>query len=152
ARGGLAAANAFMEQAALLTPERARREKHTLEAAQARRYTGEAEAAPALMAVAEAGPLDALQRARLQLLRAQAGFHTTRGCDAPGMLLDAAQALAPLDAALAREAYVQAIQACFHAGHFVRGRGLPEVIEAARSAPPPPTPPRPVDRLLDGLA
>ena len=151
ARGGLAAAAAFMEQAALLTPEPARRAARVLEAAYARHAAGAAEAALALMAVAEAEPLDALQHARLQLLRAQAGFHTTRGSDAPGMLLDAAEALAPLDAALSREAYVQAIQACFHAGHFVHGRGLPEVVEAARNAPPPPSPPRPVDRLLDGL-
>src|SRR5690606_5976304 len=151
ARGGLAAAAAFMEQAALLTPEPARRATRALEAAYARHDAAAAEAALALMAAAEAGPLDALQRARLQLLRAQAGSHTTRGGDAPGMLLDAAEALAPLDAGLAREAYGQAIQACFRAGHFVRRRGLPEVVEAARGAPPPPRPPRPVDCLLDGL-
>src|SRR5690606_38169869 len=107
ARGGLAAAAAFMEQAALMTPAPARRATRALDAAHAKHDAGAAEASLALMAIAEAGPLDALQHARLQLLRAQVGFQTTRGSDAPGMLLDAAEALGPRDAALAREAYVQ---------------------------------------------
>lgn len=151
-RGGLAAAAAFMEQAAMLTPEPTRRATRALEAAHAKHDAGAPESAMALLAVAEAGPLDALQRARLELLRAQIGFHTTRGSDAPGMLLDAAETLGPLNASLAREAYVQAIEASFHAGRLVRGRGLIEAAEAAQHAPPPPTPPRPVDLLLNGLA
>lgn len=151
-RGGLAAAAAFMEQAAMLTPEPRRRAIRALDAAHAKYDAGAPESAVALLAVAEAGPLNALQRARRDLLRAQIAFHTTRGGDAPGMLLDAAEALRPLNAALAREAYVQAMEASFHAGHFVRGRGLMEVARAAKDAPPPPTPPRPVDLLLNGLA
>jgi DNA-binding CsgD family transcriptional regulator len=67
------------------------------------------------------------------------------------MLLDAAETLRPLDAALAREAYVQALEASLHAGRLVRGRGLMEVAHAAQDAPAPPAPPRPVDLLLDGL-
>src|SRR5690606_28987810 len=105
----------------------------------------------ALLAVAEAGPLDALQRARLQLLRAQIAFHLARGSDAPGMLLDAAKALAPLEPTLSRRTYLQAIDAAFHASRLGRGRGLLEVAEAARAAPPAPGTPQPVDLLLDGL-
>ena len=150
-RGGLAAAAAFMEQAAMLTPEPPRRAIRALEAAHAKYDAGAPEAAMALMAVAEAGPLDALQRARLQLLRARIAFHTTRGSDAPGMLLDAARRLAPLDAALARVTYVHAVEASFHAGRLAPGRALLEAAEAARNAPPSPTPPRPIDLLLDGL-
>ena len=151
-RGGLAAAAAFMEQAAKLTPEPSRRVTRALEAAHARHAAGSPDAAMTLLAVAEAGPLDPLQLARLRLLRAQVAFHLTRGSEAPGMLLDAARTLAPLDAALARETYVQAMEASFHAGHLVHGRGLIEVARAAKAAPPPPTPPRPVDILLSGLA
>src|SRR5690606_2264062 len=105
-----------------------------------------------LLAVAEAGPLDALQRARLQVLRAQVSFLLTRGSETPKMLVDAARTLAPLDAALARETYLHALEASFHAGRLARGRGMIEVAEVAGNAPPPPTPPRPVDLLLDGLA
>ncbi len=150
-RGGLAAAAAFMEQAAMLTPEPTRRATRALKAAHARYDAGAPEAAMALLAVAEAGSLDALQRTRLELLRAQIAFHLTRGSEAAGMLLDAARTLAPLDAALARETYLHALEAAFHAGHLARGRGLLETAEAARNAPPSPTPPRPVDLLLDGL-
>jgi DNA-binding CsgD family transcriptional regulator len=150
-RGGLAAAAAFMEQAAMLTPEPGRRATRALGAAYAKHDAGAPEAAMALLEIAAAGPLDALQRARLTLLRAQIAFHLTRGSEAPGMLLDAARTLAPLDAALARETYLHALEASFHAGRLAPGHGLLEAAEAARNAPAPPTPPRPVDLLLDGL-
>jgi DNA-binding CsgD family transcriptional regulator len=152
ARGGLAAAAAFLRRAAELTPEPAHRATRALDAAHATHEAGAPEAALDLLAVAASGPLDALQHARLQLLRAQIAFHTTRGSDVPGMLLDAAKTLAPLDAALARETYLQALQASFHAGRLGHGRWLQEAAEAAQGAPAPPTPPRPVDLLLDGLA
>ncbi len=151
ARGGLAAAAAFLEQAAMLTPEPGRRATRALHAAYAKHEAGAPEAAMTLLAVAEAGPLDALQRARLQMLRAQIAFHLTRGSEAPGMLLDAARTLAPLDAALARETYLHALEASFHAGRLARGRALLETAEAARNAPSLPVPPRPIDLLLDGL-
>src|SRR5690554_4737024 len=151
ARGGLAAAAAFMEQATLLTPEPTRRATRALLAAQARHDAGAPEAAMALLAVAEAGPLDALQRARLQWLRAQITFHLTRGREAPGMLLDAARTLSPLNAALARETYLHALEASFHAGRLAGGRGLIDAAEAARDAPASSIPPRPVDLLMDGL-
>lgn len=150
-RGGLAAAAAFMEQAAMLTPEPTRRATRALNAAYAKYEVGALEAAEALLSVAAAGPLDALQCVRVELLRAQIAFHLTRGGDVPGMLLDAARTLAPLDAALARETYLHALEASFHAGRLATGRGLREAAEAARNAPPSPTPPRPVDLLLDGL-
>src|SRR5690606_15521551 len=74
-----------------------------------------------------------------------------RGSEAPDLLLAAAKTLGPLDAALSRETYLNALEASFHAGRLAGGRGLLEVAEAARNAPPPPTPPRPLDLLLDGL-
>ncbi len=151
ARGGLAAAAAFLERATALTLEPADRARRALAAAYAKHEAGASDAASELLAVAAAGPLDALHRARIELLRAQIAFVLTRGNDVPGMLLDAAKLLTPLDAGLARETYLQAIEASFHAGHLGRGRGLLEVAEAARAAPAPPMPARPVDLLLDGL-
>jgi DNA-binding CsgD family transcriptional regulator len=151
ARGGLAAAAAFLERAVVLTPEPADRARRALAAAQAKHKAGASDAALELLTVAAAGPLDALQHARVDLLRAQIAFHTTRGNDVPGILLHAAKTLAPLDAALARETYLQALEASIIAGPLGRGRGVLEVAEAVHAAPAPPEPPGPVDLLLDGL-
>jgi len=152
ARGGLAAAAAFLQQAAYLTPDPAIRARRALEAAHAKHDAGGFEEALDLLRAAEHGPLDDLHRARLELLRAQIAFHLTRGGDVPGMLLDAASTLAPLDPALARETYLQALDAAIHAGALAHGCGLLEAAQAADGAPPPPTAPRVVDLLLDGLA
>jgi DNA-binding CsgD family transcriptional regulator len=151
ARGGLAAAAAFLQQAVELTPEPARRASRALEAAHAKHAAGAFEAASELLTIAAAGPLDALQGARLELLRAQIAFHLMRGALAPKMLLDAAEQLAPLDAARSREIYLHAFDAAIIAGALGEGRGIPEVAEAARAAPAPPGPPRHADQLLDGL-
>ncbi|WP_407561721.1 AAA family ATPase [Streptomyces sp. 184] len=152
ARGGLAAAAAFLERAVTLTPEPADRARRALAAAHAKHHAGAFDAALELLTVASAGPLDALPRARVELLRAQVAFHLTRGSEAPGMLLDAAKTLAPLDATLARKTYLQALEASLLAGPLGHDRTVPEAAEAARTAPAPPTPPGPVDLLLDGLA
>ncbi len=152
ARGGVAAAAAFLQRAAELTPEPALRAKRALDAAQAKHEAGATPAALELLAVAAAGPLDALPRARLGLLRAQIAFDQSRGSDVPGMLLDAARTLAPLDPALARETYLHAVDAAIHAGRLARGRGLLDAAETALGAPAPSAPPQPVDLLLDGLA
>lgn len=151
ARGGLAASAAFLQRAAEVTPGRAVRAGRALEAAQARHEAGAADAALELLGLAAAGPLDALQQARLELLRARIAFDRTRGSEVPGMLLDAAEKLAPLDAALSRETYLHALDAAILTGGLGDGRGLSEVARAARAAPPPPGPPGPADALLDGL-
>ncbi|MBB5113302.1 AAA family ATPase [Micromonospora echinospora] len=149
ARGGWAAAAAFLQQAAELTPEPADRTRRALVAAHAKHEAGAPESSLRLLTIAAAGPLDALQAARLKLLRAQVTFHTTRGSEVPGMLLDAARTLTPLDAALARETYLHALDAALVAGDS--DRGVLEVAEAARAAPAPPGSPQPSDLLLDGL-
>lgn len=151
ARGGFAAAAAFLQRAAELTPEPARRATRALDAAHAKHEAGASEAALELLTVAAAGPLDALQSARLELLRAQIAFYLTRGNEVPGMLLDAAKTVAPLDAALSRETYLHALDAAIITHGRGHGRGMLEVAEAARAAPAPPGPPTPADLLLDGL-
>ena len=112
---------------------------------------GAFEEAQRLLAVAAAGPLEPLQRARLALLQAQIAFFVARHRDVSGMLLEAAATLAPLDPALSREAYLGALDAAVLTGGLVDTRSLPDVAEAARAAPPPSGPPEPVDLLLDGL-
>jgi len=151
-RGGLAAAAAFLEEAARLTPDPARQTRRALAAAQAEYQAGAPDAALALLAMAQARPLDELQRARVDLLRAEIAFASRRGSDAPPLLLKAARQLEPLDLGLARETYLEAFTAAVLAGRLSRGADVAEVSRAARLAPAPSAPPRAPDFLLDGLA
>jgi DNA-binding CsgD family transcriptional regulator len=151
-RGGVAAVAAFLERAAELTPDPARRGARALAAAQAKLEAAAPESAEALLATAELSPLDDLQSARVARLRGQMAFARKRGSDAPPLLLAAAKQFEPLDAASARETYLDAFGAAIFAGRESRGGGVAETAEAARAAPPGPQPPRPVDLLLDGLA
>jgi DNA-binding CsgD family transcriptional regulator len=152
ARGGLAAAAAFLERSAALTVDPARRAERALAAAQATYQAGAFEAALGLLGTAEAGPPDPFRRARADLLRGQIAFASSRGSDAPPLLLKAARQFEPLDMGLARETYLDALAAATFAGRLALGGGMREVAEAARAAPPPPGPARGPDLLLDGLA
>ena len=104
-----------------------------------------------MLATAELAPLDELQRAWLERLRAEITFARTRGSDAPALLLDAARRLEPLDAAMARETHLEAMAAAMFAGRLGDGPGVREAAEAAHAAPAAEQP-RAVDLLLDGLA
>ncbi len=152
ARGGVAAAAAFLERAAALTPEPSPRARRALAAAQAKYEAGALEDALALLSTAEKGPADDLRRARLHLLRAQIAFASSRGSDAPPLLLEAAREFEPIDPSLARATYLEAFSAALFAGRLGRGRGVVDVAEAVRAGPPPPQAPRPPDLLLHGLA
>jgi hypothetical protein len=151
ARGGPAKAAAFLERSAALTPGPARRAERTLAAAQATYQAGALDTALALLAAAEAGPLDELRAAQADLLRGQIAFTANWGSDAPPLLVKAARRLEWLDPRLARETYLDALAAAMFAARLTPG-GLREVARAARAAPPAPQPPRGADLLLDGLA
>lgn len=152
ARGGRAAAAAFMRRAAELTPAPGRRAERALAAAWASEEAGAPETASELLAAAVAGPLGRLERARASLLRAQIAFTTNHGNLVPPLLLQAARQLEPLDVPLAREAYLQALSAAMFAGSLAQGAGLLDVAAAARAAPPPPGAPTMADLLLDAVA
>src|SRR5690242_4089182 len=149
-RGGLAAAAAFLEQSARLTLDPARRAERALAAAQAKQQAGALDAALGLLAMAQAGPLDELQRARSDLLRAQIAFASSHGRDAPPLMLSAAKQLEALDAGLARKTYLEAFTAALFVGRLSPAVG--DVARAARTAPAPLGPARAPDLLLDGLA
>jgi DNA-binding CsgD family transcriptional regulator/tetratricopeptide (TPR) repeat protein len=142
-RGGLAAAAAFLERSAGLTADQARRAQRALAAAQAKHLAGAPDAALGLLAMAQAGPLDELQRARGDLLRAQVAFASSHGRDAPPLMLSAARQLEALDVGLARQTYLEA----FTAALFV-GRLSPAVGDVARAVGQAGA----SDLLLDGLA
>lgn len=151
ARGGAPAMAAFLERAADLTEDPARRAQRSLEAAEASFQAGTFESALALLARADAGPLDDLRSARVDVLRAGLAFAQGRGREAPALLLGAGRKLDGLDVPLARATYLDAVSAVVFAGHLAGTPGFREVGDAARAAPPTPQPRLP-DRLLDALA
>jgi DNA-binding CsgD family transcriptional regulator len=153
ARGGVAAAAAFLKRSAALTREPGRRAERALAAAQAHLQAGAFDAALQLLASAEAWSLTEVGRAHVDLLRGQIAFASSWGGDAPAlMLLDAARRIEPLDPALARDTYLDAWSAAMFAGRFARAGTLREASGAAIAAPEPPSAPRPSDLLLDGFS
>jgi DNA-binding CsgD family transcriptional regulator len=151
ARGGLAAAAAFLERAAVLTPEPARRGQRLLAAARAKRDAGALETALGLLVAVEAGPLDPRGAAELEYLRGEIALEQRRGTDAGRLLLSAARRLEPLDAQLARETHLEVLGAALSHDLDIPG-GVGKAATAALAAPPGPDSPRPVDVLLDALA
>src|SRR5262249_42223804 len=147
---GLSAAAAFLQRAAELTPDPAVRAERSLAAAQAKLDVADAASASDLVAAAALGPDDQLRRARVERLRAQIVFPSQRGPDAPPLLLEAARRLDPLDAAMARETYLEAIASAMFAGRLGAGPDERAVAEAARTASRV-TAPGAADQLLDAL-
>jgi tetratricopeptide (TPR) repeat protein len=152
ARGGFAAAAAFLERAAAMTPDAEHRTRRALAAARTKFQAGALDDTLRLLATAETGVLTDLQRAQVDLLRAETVFVATRGRDAPRLLVEAAQRLSALDPIAARETYLEALSAAIFAGPLAGpGAGVLDVARAARAAPAPPHAPRAPDVLLDGL-
>jgi DNA-binding CsgD family transcriptional regulator len=150
ARGGLAAAAAFLERAAALTVDPGVRARRALAAAGDKQLAGAPEEALSLLAVAGVGPLDERELAMLQRLHGQIALDLRRGEDAVPLLLDAAQRLESLAPGLARETYAEALRAASVAGRL--GTGMAAAAQAARDAPPRPGTPEPIDLLLEGVA
>src|SRR6185437_5117820 len=151
--GGLAAAAAFLEAAAVLTPDPVRRSQRLLAAGQAKATAGAFEAALSLLADAEAGPLDEAGRALIDLLRAQISYNSSHGNQALPLLLAAARRFEALDPNLARGIYLDALSAALFAGRLASGpgSGMRQVAQAARAAPRPPAPGK-ADLLLEGMS
>jgi DNA-binding CsgD family transcriptional regulator len=152
ARGGVAATAAFLHRASALTPDATHRASRAVAAAHASIEAGAFANARGLLATAEAGSLDDVLRARVDLLRAQLAFITTRGTEATPLLLTAARRLEQLDMSLARETYVDAFSAALFGARLNGPVGVREVAEAAREAPRSPNAaPATADLLLDAL-
>jgi DNA-binding CsgD family transcriptional regulator len=135
ARGGFAAAAAFLDWSATLTPDPVRRAQRMLIAAQTKVRAAALDDALALLSATDLDALDELDRARVELLRAQIGFVSTRGSDAPRTLLDAAQRIAPLSRSLGCETYLEAMSAALFAGRLAApGASARDVATAAKAA------------------
>jgi DNA-binding CsgD family transcriptional regulator len=148
-RGGAAAAAAFLQRAVALTADPARRADRALAAAQASIQAGSFDAVLRLLATAETGPLDELQRAQVNLLRGNVAFALGAATDAPQPLLEAARRLEPLNVELARETYLTAWGAAGMAG---QGDLILEISAAVRALPPTSSAPGPLELLLEGMA
>ena len=151
ARGGVAAAAAFLQRAVALTVDPARRAERALAAAQASLQAGAFDAALGLVASMQGGPFDESQRARADLIRGHVAWASGLGSEAPPLLLSAGRRLEPFDAELARHTYMTAWFAAVQAGPRAES-DLREICRAVRSLPQPDGPPRPHHMLLDGLA
>jgi DNA-binding CsgD family transcriptional regulator len=148
ARGGLAAAAAFLERASALSPESAKRAQRALRAAEAKQLAGAPQAASALLAVAMDGPLDELESASAQRLKGQIALDLRSGGEATPLLLEAASRLERVEPTVARKTYLAAL----FAASFVSEEALRRAAEAARNAPRPGITPSADDLMLDGLA
>ena len=150
ARGGLAAAAAFLERSAALTRDPSRRARRTLAAAGSKHLAGASQEALGLVVRAASGPLDPLDRARSKHLHGQIELDLRHAADALPLLLDAARKLETLDPSRSRDAYLGAIRAVSIAGRL--GPGTMEVARAALNAPRGRGEPSAFDLLIDGLA
>jgi DNA-binding NarL/FixJ family response regulator len=151
ARGGLAAAAAFLQRAVALTRDPALRADRALAASQANLQAGAFDAALALVGMAEADPLDGLQQARADFVRGHVAYASGVGRDAAPLLLQAARRLAPFDLQLARDAYLTAWGAA-GATQLAGGALLLEICRDVQTLPSERNASRPRDVLLDGLA
>jgi DNA-binding CsgD family transcriptional regulator len=148
ARGGRAAAAAFLERGAELSPDPKPRAARVLAAASARLRAGQPAMVPELVDAAELGPLDPMQRAEAERLRAQVAFALNPGRAAGPLLLEAARRLESLDVVAARETYLSALGAALHAGRLGDSDAR-RVAEAAHAVPPGA---EPAGLLLTGLS
>ncbi len=151
ARGGMAASAAFLERATALTLDPYSRGRRAVAAAQAKQSAGASAAALRMLAAAETGPLDELQLAQCDLLRAHIAY-LGRGGDAPTLLLKAAARLEPLDLRMARDTYLDALIAGHFAGRLATGAGLKDAAVAGARVPRTGQPSTASDLLLDALA
>jgi DNA-binding CsgD family transcriptional regulator len=151
ARGGLAAAAAFLGRAAMLTLGPPQRAERALAAAAAHVRAGALDAAREMLSIAEAQSLNDFQDARIDMIRAEVAFAESRGGETPALLLKAARRLEPIDPDLSRATYLRALEAALFAGELALGGEVQEVARAAAAAPAPRRVRAP-DLFLDGLA
>ncbi|MBW6439108.1 AAA family ATPase [Actinoplanes hulinensis] len=150
ARGGLAAAAAFLQRSVALTVDNARRAERAVAAADASLRAGDLAAARTFVDIADRYADSEFLRARGHLVRSHITFAAGFNNEAPPMLLTAAQRLEPSDMDLARETYLLA----WGAAALVAAdeESLMAISRAMRALPPPDGTPRPIDLVLAGYA
>ena len=154
ARGGVAAAAAFLRRAATLTPDSAARAERALSAAEASFQAGSFDTALALVAMAEAAQVDEIHRSRAALVRGYVALASGSAADGARLLLEAGKRQDRFDPEMARETYVAALGAGITAaGRYGGSDGvLLDVCAAVRAHPAPAGATKPLHALLEGLA
>ncbi|QFU91988.1 AAA family ATPase [Amycolatopsis sp. YIM 10] len=144
ARGGVAAAAAFLERAAALSLTPSLRAGRTLAAVRSQLDAGSIDTAAELLTTVEGSTPDELAQA--DLLRGQIAFARHTDSDGPTFILRAAHRLAELDPARSRDCFLDALEMGLAVG---RASGVMDmVVREARSAPPAPEPPDFLDALI----
>ena len=152
ARGGLLAAAALLERAALLTPHGERRADRTLAAARAKRDAGAFESALRLLSVVDTEPRSELRTALAEELRGRIAFDQRRSSEAAELLLSAAQRIEPYAPRAARDMHLEALAAAVWAGGPGDGALVARAAQAARATASAENPPRTADLVLDAIA
>jgi DNA-binding CsgD family transcriptional regulator len=134
ARGGPAAAAAFLERAAALTADPRRRARLMLASAESKHDAVARKDTAAMVAAIDVGQLDEMEQARLERLSARTVLTARSGSEAPQLLLRAARRLEPLSAPLSRDTYLDAFAAAMIIGPHALGDSWPELAGSALAA------------------
>ncbi|MET9556071.1 LuxR family transcriptional regulator [Streptomyces sp. NPDC006645] len=133
ARGGAVATAAFLERAAELSLDPARRTERTLAATRAHLDAGSTDKAAMLLKTAENARLDTFQQAETDLLRGRIALVRVDDSEGPEWMLRAARRLASVDVERSRESYLEAFETSLLVG---RANGVMDLVLAeAKSAP-----------------
>ena len=152
ARGGVAAAAAFLQRTVALTAEPDRRAERALAAAEACFQAGAIDDVQQLLATAESRGLDGALGARALLLRGHVALVLGYGDDAAPIILQAAKRLEPFDVELARDAYLTAYGSAMSAAYLGQAAVFLEICRAMENLPAPLGAWDAQDLLLEGLA
>jgi DNA-binding CsgD family transcriptional regulator len=133
-RGGAAAAAAFLQRSAELTPAPAVRADRLIAAAEAKQDAGAPTPALRLLDSLRDQPLAPLQKALVARSRARAEYALRRDGGGAQLLLAAAQDLEGLDPVLARDTYIEALAAAIYGGRLGDQDVVVEVADAILEA------------------
>jgi len=134
-RGGVAAAAAFLELAAELTPDEVRRAERLLFAAGAHLLSGATARAQALVKQSLRHLKDPALRAVAMRIEGACLFAEGRGGDTPALLFEAGIALSASSPAMAREALMESMEAAMWAGRLTSATTMLDVARAAAAVP-----------------
>jgi len=152
ARGGLAAAAAFLQRSAGLTTDAVRRDGRAVSAARTSMDAGDFVGARRLLDSLRNRPLSEPIDVEAELLQGQLAFAAGPGRDAPALLLSAARRLEALDIEAARGTYMTAWLAAVFAGDGAQPEALEEICRGALALPTSPGGQPPLELLLESLS